>query len=1086
MQPTGTCEGCGAALAGGAVRGLCAKCLLRAGLERTRALTGAAPETTGAPPPRESPPLPPGAELGPYRIAGLLGRGGMGSVYEAVRGDTGRRVALKVLAEPLGSEEARARFLREGRLMASVNHPNSVYVFATEEIDGIAVIVMELVPGGSLSRRVRSRGPMNSAEAVDSALQVIAGLEAAEARGVLHRDIKPSNCFLDADGTVKVGDYGLSIVPGSTADSRITMPGAFVGTPAYSSPEQLRGERLDVRSDVYGVGATLYFLLTGKDPFDGDNVVNMVAAALEKMPLSPREIRPEIPKGLSDLVMRCLSKERGGRPGSYRELRDALAPYDSTAATPASLARRVCAYLIDSALLAMVLLLALLLGAFFSSEAQSLVQGALPFVYFWLAEGLFGASLGKRLMGICVRGPERGAPGLRRAAMRVGVLVLLPIAARMTANLLAGGTASDQALAVVTWAVYLLLFATMRRRNGWAGLHDLLSGTRVIDRPAIERRGGAAAAEPPQTEEILGEPIGPYRVVRELSRTNAEVVTLGYDERLRRRVWIRRALTPAHALPEPIRKISRARRVRWLNGQADWDAFEAPAGHPLLRLATKPLPWSRVRFWLADLAGELAAGMRDGSLPRKLGLDRVWITDRGDAVLLDFPCPGLPVEATANPAKIGSVQRFLNQVALAALEGKVVQPEQAATRRVGKPMPLDAHEFLATMARGGFQTVETLLGNLQPLLRKPATVSRRRRAVSVAAYPFILVFTLLLVAVLSFTFNGKTVKNLGDLSACLAARERMAAGQAAEDSGLSRAFDVYLAGRFGDMLRRRRVGVVPMAFTFAGQSEDWIQAVLRAHPKVDPDQLRAAAKRVEPLIAESRPDWSIGLSYLNSRWIPVMCATAIPHLMLAASAWLNVGAALFFGQNLGLFLLGIAIVNRAGAPASRPRACCRALLVWLPLWIGWFCSMAAWLSPRESGVGACIQLVWPVAILAVLGWAVWRPERSLADRLAGTWLVPAGARAGACRGPAAKRYSLYGVLIGCLMILAALASYPQLNVALDATDPQPHGARVVDSVKTLLALSLIGWGIILLFGSMVARKRARNEGFSNSREEGGR
>src|SRR5436190_6884613 len=202
----------------------------------------------------------PGALFGGYRIVSELGRGGMGTVFEAEHLESGRRLAIKVLSHKLNSMADRARFLREGRLAGSINHPNSVYVFGTEEIGDTPVIAMELIGGGTLQDHVQRGGPLAIAEAVDAILQVIAGLEAAQAVGILHRDIKPANCFVDVDGTVKVGDFGLSISTGARDDTNITMHGQFLGTPAFCPPEQLRGEELNVRSDMYSVGITLFFL----------------------------------------------------------------------------------------------------------------------------------------------------------------------------------------------------------------------------------------------------------------------------------------------------------------------------------------------------------------------------------------------------------------------------------------------------------------------------------------------------------------------------------------------------------------------------------------------------------------------------------------------------------------------------------------------------------------------------------------------------------------------------------------------------------------------------------------------------------
>jgi serine/threonine protein kinase len=200
--------------------------------------------------------LSPGQTYGPYLIHRLLGKGGMGEVYEAEHRETGRRVALKVLADRDPLPEARERFLREGRLAAAISHPNSVYIYGTEEIAGQWAISMELLGGGSLKDRLRETGPLSTEDAVAAILQIIGGLEAAAAAGVLHRDIKPANCFVELDGTVKIGDFGLSLstLARDRSRSQLTQSGAFMGTPAFASPEQLRGDDLDVRSDIYSVG----------------------------------------------------------------------------------------------------------------------------------------------------------------------------------------------------------------------------------------------------------------------------------------------------------------------------------------------------------------------------------------------------------------------------------------------------------------------------------------------------------------------------------------------------------------------------------------------------------------------------------------------------------------------------------------------------------------------------------------------------------------------------------------------------------------------------------------------------------------
>src|SRR6187401_2262504 len=207
---TGGCARCGKPLPPDAPHGLCAACLLMAGAETITGSAGDAPTLWGGDSSSsdDGPRLIAGQTWGAYRIGRLLGRGGMGEVYEAENMKTGRRLALKVLRSRLQNADESARFLRKGQHAASVSHPHTVYIFGSEEISGTPVISMELAPGGTLKDRVVSQGPLAPREAVDAILDIIGGLDAAQSAGILHRDIKPSNCFLDSEGAVKVGDFG--------------------------------------------------------------------------------------------------------------------------------------------------------------------------------------------------------------------------------------------------------------------------------------------------------------------------------------------------------------------------------------------------------------------------------------------------------------------------------------------------------------------------------------------------------------------------------------------------------------------------------------------------------------------------------------------------------------------------------------------------------------------------------------------------------------------------------------------------------------------------------------------------------------
>jgi serine/threonine protein kinase len=383
-----------------------------------------------------APPTPvPGQIFGPYRIIRLLGKGGMGEVYEAEQLETGRRVALKVMNHALASEQDRKRFLREGRLAASVNHPNVVYIHGSEEIAGAPVIAMELVSDGTLKDLLKRKGPLPIGEAVEAILQMIAGLEAAQTAGVLHRDIKPANCFVAADGTVKVGDFGLSVSTLARGESLLTANGAVLGTPAYASPEQLRGEELDVRSDVYSVGATMYHILTGRTPFAAVDFVKLITEVLDKDPAAPSALRHDIPKELSRVILRCLAKDRKARIQTYEELKNALLPFAGRQTEAAAPARRFFASLIDELMAYGPSLIFLVYWSFdpLDKLARERTLSAtltwLPF-YFWyliyysISEGFWGAAIGKHLLGLRVANLAEHQARLLKGLLRTAVFML--------------------------------------------------------------------------------------------------------------------------------------------------------------------------------------------------------------------------------------------------------------------------------------------------------------------------------------------------------------------------------------------------------------------------------------------------------------------------------------------------------------------------------------------------------------------------------------------------------------------------------------------------------------------------------------
>src|SRR5688572_16210029 len=373
-----------------------------------------------------SPPrLTEGDRWGSYAIGRLLGRGGMGEVYDAEHLPSGRRVALKVLSSRLQNAEERARFLREGQLAASVSHPHTVYIFGSEEIDGTPVISMELLPGGTLKDRVVANGPLPPADAVAAVLDVVGGLDAAAAAGILHRDIKPSNCFIDHDGVVKVGDFGLSISTLARDVHQQLVTSGFEGTPQFAPPEQLRGEPLDVRADIYSVGATLYYLLTGRPPFDAPDLRELFAKVTTDTPAPPRKLRRDIPPRLSAVVMRCLAKSPHDRPASYPVLADALRPFLAGQDRPAPLAIRTVAGMIDAWIIVGIpvgLITTILADPLSGSPERAAAVANLGWmatiVYYLVLEGATGASLGKRLFGLRVVSGTGLSPTWPQAAAR--------------------------------------------------------------------------------------------------------------------------------------------------------------------------------------------------------------------------------------------------------------------------------------------------------------------------------------------------------------------------------------------------------------------------------------------------------------------------------------------------------------------------------------------------------------------------------------------------------------------------------------------------------------------------------------------
>jgi serine/threonine protein kinase len=253
---------------------------------------------------------------GRYEIERPLGHGAMATVDLARDVELDRHVALKRLAENLSrDEELRARFLREGRLAARLAHPNVVRIFDVGEDDERPFIAMEYVDGQTLAELVRRRGPLPAREVAELGVQICRALAAAHEAGLVHRDVKPQNLLLDSNRLLKLGDFGIAFGLGGT---RLTMAGTVLGTAAYLAPEQARGEEVTAAADVYGVGAVLYELLTGRPPRTPTSLADLTDSTTIASPVGT-------PPALARIVMRCLAADPAARPPSAAALAHELA-----------------------------------------------------------------------------------------------------------------------------------------------------------------------------------------------------------------------------------------------------------------------------------------------------------------------------------------------------------------------------------------------------------------------------------------------------------------------------------------------------------------------------------------------------------------------------------------------------------------------------------------------------------------------------------------------------------------------------------------------------------------------------------------
>jgi hypothetical protein len=879
--------------------------------------------------------LPDGTIFGPYRILHLLGRGGMGIVYAAEEVDSARRVALKVIAEPLRNQGDRNRFLREGQLAASINHPNCVYVFGAYEVDGHPAIALEPMLE-TLADRLHRDGPLPPATAVDAILQIARGLAAAADAGILHRDVKPSNCFMGENGLVKIGDFGISRSFRPAIDTtQLSRLGQVVGTPTYASPEQLRGAPLDERSDIYSVGATLFELLTGRTPFAAADLMSVLVAVANDPPPAPHAFNRTIPTGLSAVVLRCLAKKPEQRFADYTQLSAALEPFSSAIPAAATLGRRFIAGTIDLAIVSTPLI-ALGIG----SPLSVVHNVAYPMIllYFGLLESIWGATLGKAFCGLAVIGANRQSAGkigvMIRAVMYTMCLwsvLFLSSREPMSLEHVLGALTAFVTVRVFALLPAAILFSTARRHNGFAGLHDLATRTRVVERQVRDTPSGLTIVAAPSERVIVGR-AGPYEVLPDAVHSLGEGWRWGFDPRLRRAIWLRFSDPGTPPVGPARRAVGRGTRLRWLAGRRlhneAWDAYEAVEGAPLSDI---PHEWTDVRWWLLDLARECVATTAADRAPRRP--QRVWTLTSGGIKWLDDPA----ADASAPADSVATDQHLLIAFARNAL-GREVEPVTASSVS-HHPFPLGACRFFERLAGPLGGKMDEMVRELETLTKQRAVLTRAWRMAPIAIGALVPALALTVVVAMQSNVDlyrsGLPAHELAasDLLWQLSLDDRGIRTLSVDDR---ESIEHALATRYRDVLSDGRM-FTPRNMASLNLRDDHRAIagdVLRRYPLLLPDPQAELDARVAAVIKRT-----------TGGGAPKPSASQV----FLAVAILGVIANVVFRRGL-IRMMGLELVTADGQPASRLRVLARTAITWLPvLMVPFVRRFAAWIPPALTG-----------------------------------------------------------------------------------------------------------------------------------------
>jgi len=917
---------------------------------------------------------------GGFELQDELGRGGMGVVYRAQELTSGRVVALKVLlAEHALSPEAFERFQREARIAASISDSRCVFVYGAHQIDGAPAISMELVGGETIEHKIARGETIPIETAVRWTLEILDGLEAAHMAGVVHRDVKPSNCFVNDEGQVKVGDFGLART--FETDLRLTLTGQFLGSPLYASPEQIKGRDIDLRSDLYSCGATLYAMLTGNAPHSGSNLGEVLSRILTESAPPPRSIRSEIPRSLERVVLQAMERDPKKRFQTHAEMRSALLPFVSSSTTPAHPLRRALAFGIDlGVLLAARWMLDFsevwVRASFPASEgpvAAGLpwVQLALPLAYFGVFETLYGAALGKGVLGLRVVSDQRTRQAWWSLA-RTGLYWSPRIALGCVAMLAVEHPVLQWLLhQPVAWLLMTLWFVTARPTNGWQGLHDRLTRTRVIQRRALF--ASAARSRPPAPSPLkrypdMPERIGRYAVEGEVGRGPYGILLEARDAELQRSVWILALADSLERVAEARRVSTRGGRIRWLDAlEGDgtrYEVFEAPGGASLIACSERGLEfgWARMQRLLASLIDELQAAGAPAC-----ALEQLWVDGSWNLRIIDAPPgrePGPPLAA----------ERLLVEAARRMMPNGAVLPpdlpehaEAIAQRLLGTGRPF------ANLAEAGRA--------LASLRERSTNVPVRARATQLvlSLLPAALFGFLLLIASIYFAPRFAEAELATRLAEELAAGSvTLPAGADGSAAGVRPLNEEEIEARYillSEAQHRSEGTSWAAEISLAARSHKGLAT--QKHPSPSEAELAWAREHFGP----GDPERAATLPFMAQH------SAALPLAMAFFWGLAACASALVFRGGVTLRALELRLRNRRGQPASRLRCVWRSFATWMALLFCYAAALAIGIFAGAWAGGLACLAVLALHVVAI-GYAITNPARSLQDRVAGTRIVP--------------------------------------------------------------------------------------------------